>query len=336
MPRQVKWLCLLFFVCCSLFLSACKTSGQVDAALDDSVKIYSVLPEDLTLALLNEYQLKTKTKINYKLIDKAQAFAADAEQPDLYIASRETLIALAAENKLQVSSLNAQDFLPVGLRDERGFWTGICYDPYVFLVNYSYSRKVGQKALLTWEDIAKQENIVISMEDLSSSQEMRYFLAAFASRQGEETTFRFLKNIHMRIPQYAKFAISPIRLTTIGEADLAITSRNKVIKYLENDFPAYIMEPQDGSPAQVFAAGVSKTSQKREACEKLISWMMGSDDVIIVTEKLGYGYLFLSPDFIDNRGSIKDLLWLNDKYLANEKQNALVDKWLQNVRFADK
>lgn len=174
------------------------------------------------------------------------------------------------------------------------------------------------------------------MEELSGTPEMRYFLTALASKQGEEDTFSFLKNINRKIPQYAKFAISPIRLTTIGEADLAITSRNKVIKYIENDFPAYIVEPSEGFPAQVFAAGIGKASVKKESCEKIISWLVNAEDVIIVTEKLGYGYLFISQNKFENEANRESLLWVNDKYLNDEKRTELVEKWLQNVRFADK
>lgn len=326
--------CVIFLI---LFLGVGKvTERKVNASSDKSIRIYSVLPDDLTQALLNDYQLKTKSKLDYKLIDKNQAFSANGEQPDLYLASRENMIALALDNKLQRNPLLIQDHLPPSLYDVEGFWLGICYDPYVFLVNNVYSRKVGQKNMQSWEDLVNQNDIVVSMEDLSVSPEMRYFLTAFASAQGEEAAFGFLKNIHKKIPQYAKFAISPIRLTTIGEADLAITSRNKVIKYIENDFPAYIVEPLEGFPAQVFATGIGRNSKKADVCEKIISWLTKSNEAMIVTEKLGYGYLFLFPDEAGFEGARPDKLWLNEKYLSYDKQAALVDKWLQNVRFTDK
>lgn len=327
-------LCVIFLV---LFLGVDKVpERKVNASSDKSIRIYSVLPDDLTQALLNDYQLKTKSKLDYKLIDKNQAFSANGEQPDLYLASRENMIALALDNKLQRNPLLLQDHLPSSFYDADGFWLGVCYDPYVFLVNNVYSRKIGQKNLQSWEDLVNQNDIVVSMEDLSVSPEMRYFLSAFVSTQGEEAAFNFFKNVHKKIPQYAKFAISPIRLTTIGEADLAITSRNKVIKYIENDFPAYIVEPLEGFPAQVFAAGIGRNSKKADVCEKIIGWLTQSDDAMIVTEKLGYGYLFLSLNEAGYDSAKEEKIWLNENYLSYEKQSVLVDKWLQNVRFTDK
>ena len=336
MIKHKSWLLLLLVIICFWVLrfDGIQTAS-VNAAPENTIKVYSVLPEDLTRALLNEYQEKTKTKLVYKLADKGQTISVDGEGFDLIIAPRKTMIKLSSDGKL-LKQASGKDKLPPALQDSDGYWTGVCYDPYVFLVNYAYSRKVGQRNLLSWNDITKQSDIVISMEDLSTTPEMRYFLSALASKQGEEETFSLLKNINRKINQYAKFAISPIRLTTIGEADLAITSRNKVIKYIENDFPAYIVEPVEGFPAQVFAAGMGKASTKGEFCEKIISWLVNAEDAIIVTEKLGYGYLFMSQNKFENEANRESLLWVNDKYLSEEKQTELVEKWLQNVRFADK
>lgn len=336
MIKHKSWLLLLLVIICFWFLRFdVIQTASVNAASENTIKVYSVLPEDLTRALLNEYQEKTKTKLVYKFADKGQTISADGDGFDLIIAPRETMIKLSSDAKLLKQEYN-KDSVPPSLQDKDGYWTSVCYDQYVFLVNYAYSRKVGQKNLLSWKDIAKQNDIVISMEDLSTTPEMRYFLSALASKQGEEETFGLLKNINRKITQYAKFAISPIRLTTIGEADLAITSRNKVIKYIENDFPAYIVEPSEGFPAQVFAAGIGKASTKGETCKKIISWLVNAEDVIIVTEKLGYGYLFMSQNKFENEANRESLLWVNDKYLSDEKQTELVEKWLQNVRFADK
>ena len=90
------------------------------------------------------------------------------------------------------------------------------------------------------------------------------------------------------------------------------------------------------SSCQPFAAGIGKASTKGEFCEKIISWLVNAEDVIIVTEKLGYGYLFMSQNKFENEANRESLLWVNDKYLSDEKQTELVEKWLQNVRFADK
>ena len=44
----------------------------------------------------------------------------------------------------------------------------------------------------------------------------------------------------------------------------------------------------------------------------------------------------MSQNKFENEANRESLLWVNDKYLSDEKQTELVEKWLQNVRFADK
>lgn len=75
--------------------------------------------------------------------------------------------------------------------------------------------------------------------------QIRVTLAAFASVRGEEKAWHIsevLTDKFLNIP----FPFTPIRLTTVGDADLAITRRSYVFKYLENDFPAYIVFPSEG------------------------------------------------------------------------------------------
>ncbi|MEG1412906.1 MAG: extracellular solute-binding protein [Acidaminococcaceae bacterium] len=301
------------------------------------LKVYSVLPEDLTRALLDEYCKQTKTKLEYTILEKntelKQLTAANA--PDIYLATRETLIELAAEGKLQASTTAVTDLVPSTLCDQEGLWFGLCYNPYVLFINHAYSRKVGQISLQSWADVVKYEDVILSIEELGSSAEMKNFLTAFASTQGETETFRFLSALHKRVPQYSKFAISPIRLTTIGEADIAITSRNKVMKYIEGDFPAYILTPVEGTPVQLFAVGMSKSSKQRVAGLRLLDWLYTAEEPQAITEVLHYGYIFHLTDLTQGANGSNEL-WLNRNYLTAQAQATLVNKWLQTIRFADK
>lgn len=100
---------------------------------------------------------------------------------------------------------------------------------------------------MSWQDIIKLQNVRVAMENLSDSANTRNFLAAFASVRGEEKAWHIsevLTDKFLNIP----FPFTPIRLTTVGDADLAITRRSYVFKYLENDFPAYIVFPSEGTP----------------------------------------------------------------------------------------
>lgn len=312
-----------------------KVSSPVVYANDDNViTVYSTLPLELMTPLLDAYTKESKNRINLIAVSPKEELDFDSitnKDIDVYLLSREHLIALANRNHLQSCEENGV-ILPDYLKDANDNWIGICYDPYVFLVNFPYSRVVGQTALLTWQDLLVAENLKISIEDLSFSKEMQNFLFAFNSHYGEKEAFNYLKLLQNRVPQYAKFPISPIRLTAVGDVGLAITSRNKIIKYFDNNFPAYFLEPKDGTPAQLFGAGIHSTSKNTLEAKAFINWLQTSSKVQEITDDLKYGYIFINEE---KAAELKDNeLWLNTEYLEKEQQKLLIDKWLQNIRFA--
>ena len=100
MIKHKSWLLFLLVIICFWFLRFdVIQTASVNAASENIIKVYSVLPEDLTRALLNEYQEKTKTKFAYKFADKGQSISADGDGFDLIRAPRETMIKLSADAK---------------------------------------------------------------------------------------------------------------------------------------------------------------------------------------------------------------------------------------------
>lgn len=298
------------------------------------LKVYSVFPDDLTQALLDEYKEETKTEVSFRLLSASQAAEQGSNQPDIYLIPLEQAVMLTEENKLrQTPELKPSDYAQP-LYNKEGYWTAFCYDPYLFLVNFAFSRERGQKNLSSWADLVRNEDLTISIEDLSSTQEMRYFLSALAAQMGEEEALSYLKKLNTNVKHYAKFPISPIRLVTIGEVDVAVTSRNKVTKYIENNFPAYLRQPAEGYPAKIFAVGVGRATTEPALAGQVGRWLLQSQETQVITERLGYGYLFLAAQIAEDKGLKGQELWVDDFYLTDEMRTELVNKWLQNVRFA--
>lgn len=329
--RQTGHLMLLALAAALLLLLNSLIANNEASASDKPLLVYSELSEDLSRALLQEFQEKSGKKFEYRLLDTMPVAGAEVKRPDIFLASRETLTELAAAGALLKDARADDDGRPAYLAGEEGTWTGFCYDPCVFLVNHAFSRKIGQKNLLSWNDLAGRDNMSVSMEDLGSTEETKNFLAAFASKRGEEATMAFLNIIDRKIVQYAKFPISPIRLVTIGEADIAVTTRNKVIKYIEYNFPAYVVMPEEGAPAIVYGCGLSAASSQPKLGSEFSAWLSSSPEAPVAAEKAGYGYLFFS-----NTSEPSERVWVNLNYRSAVKKAALLDKWLQNVRFAAK
>ena len=189
--RQTGHLMLLALAAALLLLLNSLIANNEASASDKPLLVYSELSEDLSRALLQEFQEKSGKKFEYRLLDTMPVAGAEVKRPDIFLASRETLTELAAAGALLKDARADDDGRPAYLAGEEGTWTGFCYDPCVFLVNHAFSRKIGQKNLLSWNDLAGRGNMSVSMEDLGSTEEMKNFLAAFASKRGEEATMAF-------------------------------------------------------------------------------------------------------------------------------------------------
>ena len=173
------------------------------------------------------------------------------------------------------------------------------------------------------------------MENLSNSNSTQNFLGAFASQLGESISLNYLWNINRFIGQYAKFPFTPIRMTAVGDADLALTRQSYVFKYLENNFPAYVVFPEEGTPVNLYGAAVFANSKKIAEGADFIDWLIVDTAVKRISLEKNTGFMFLLPQGIDGPAADPNKLWLNTAYLSYPEQEKLNRKWLDLVRFSN-
>lgn len=250
--------------------------------------------------------------------------------PDLYISEYSKLIDLEQNDKLVSFDLAETDNLPNALKCEHGKWYGLWYDPVVFLINQHFTRVVGQDNIRGWSDVLRHPDIKVALEDFSNNDSTFNIAAAFAERFGEILALEYAEKLHQNVIQYSKYPVSSIRLVVVGDADVAITRESHVAQYLDNSFPAYVYMPTEGTPIDLFAIGIDVESEHFDAVKDFSKWLYSSDDVIRILLEHNTGYRRL------NEKDVKlDDLWLNTSYLTSEAKDALLDKWLNKVRFAN-
>ena len=145
-----------------------------------------------------------------------------------------------------------------------------------------------------------------------------------------------MRSINRFINQYAKFPFTPVRMAAVGDADIAITRQSYVSKYLENNFPAYVIIPKEGTPADLFGVAVYKECKHKKEATDFINWIIADEEVNTLSQKIDTGYMFLLPNGMNGALANTDNLWLNTKYQTTEEQEKLALHWLQTVRFSDK
>ena len=325
-----KIIFLLAWTCLALLLTGCvffNTAGP-----KNTVKVYTTLDRNFVEALCGKYtdSLPQDKKIIFEIFNNEN----EATQADCIISEAMLLQQKAADGSLQMIHAEFADLLPEELKGAEEKWITIFYDPAVILVNQAYSRKAGQQQLLRWADLPKQTGAQIVMENLSDSESTVMFLAAMSSHMGQRGFMEYFKQIRPLIKQYAKFPITPVRMAATGDADIAITRRSYVFKYLQNDFPAYILIPEEGTPVNRYGIGILQNSKKQNEVAAFINWVLQSSEARTVLMTTRSGFLPVLPRGEKGQAVTTNALWTNTFYKDRQALEKLSEAWLREIRLA--
>ena len=325
MNRKILFLAC---VCLVLFLSGCSFFNTVGPK--NTVKVYTTLDKSFVETLCGKFTdgLPKDKNITFEVL----ANENEAAQADCIISEATLLQQKAADGSLQMIHAEFADLLPDELKGPEEKWITLFYDPAVILVNHAYSRKVGQQQLLHWADLPKQTGAQIVMENLSDSESTVMFLAAMSSHMGQHEFLEYFKQIRPLVKQYAKFPITPVRMAATGDADIAITRRSYVFKYLQNDFPAYILIPEEGTPVNRYGIGVLKNSKKQHEVAAFINWVLQSSEARTVLMMARSGYLPVLPRGEKGQSVTTTALWTNTFYKDRQGLERLTEEWLREIR----
>lgn len=328
----IKRCFLLLSLVVMMLLTACLDKKSADMRKSESLLMYSEISKELTEDIVAAYNVKQQGKIVLQAVYSLPT--NNDAQPDLILAERGILREAKMRGQLQPAEFLTGDLIPPECKDEDSHWFGIFYDPVVFLVNQQFSRNFGQHNLTTWNDLNKQSNIRVVMENLSDNDSTKNFLGSFASRLGENEAFSYLKTLNKHIQQYAKFPFTPVRMVAVGDADVAVTRISYVFKYLESDFPAYIVHPEDGAPINLYCIGIYASSAKTTAAKDFLAWLIASNELQRTLQKNFNGYMSVFPRGIENSATDVKKMWINKEYQTGSAKEELVAKWIESIRFS--
>lgn len=325
------WLLMLLLV--ALLLQGCQQEEKPKPDAAKTIILYSELEPKFSLAIVEAYNKEVKGKVKVRLITELQE---EGPKADLVLAEKRTLNGLLLDQLLKPSKSKAGEELPAMLKHKERYWYGVFYDPTVLLVNQEYSRRVGQENIHSWQDLLRYPEPRLVMENLSNTNSTQNFLGGIADARGETDGLSFLWNLNPLVVKYANFPFSPVRMVAMGQADIALTRRSYVFKYLESSFPAYIVNPKEGSPVNLFCVGQFKDSTLEQENAAFMDWLISSKEMQRVSLNCATGYCFiLADEFLDRNLELKRL-WLNNTYLTAARQEKLTQRWLERVRFGSR
>ena len=333
---MLRWLKLARLLAALGLLAGCGQEREAARPVAERrvLTVYSELDRKITEELLQSFNEANKEDAKKPLAKAVYELKADAPQADVVLAEQRTLDSLKLAGRLKPAAFAAGDRLPEKLRDGDLCWYGVFYDPAVFLVNQQFARVIGQSNLTGWRDLENSERVRIAMENLSDSASTQNFLGAMADAMGETTSLNYLWNINRFVGQYAKFPFTPVRMTAVGDADIAITRQSYVFKYLENKFPAYVVQPKEGTPVNLYCMGILQGCDDDVQALAFMEWLLADERVQAVSQANNTGFLFVFPRGLAGGAADQSKLWLNKSYLQPAAQDALTNKWLEKVRFS--
>lgn len=327
-----KLLMLFLFILLLCSFTGCDFAGGTTSSRE--LILYSTLEPKFTDELVAAYNAKNKKNKSFAPVKVIYELSEKSPTPNLVLGPRVMLIGLKQEGKLQQCASDSAALLPQEFKDVDGYWQGVFYDPLVFVINQQFARRVGQKNLQSWNDLENLVDVRFTMENLNNTLGTMNLLAAMACHMGEQSAITYMWNANRFMTSYTKFPFSSIRLVATGEADMTVTVRSMVSKYLENEFPAYVVLPKEGSPANMYGVAVYKETKQLEASRLFMEWLLAEDYVKVISQKQDTGFVFLVQEGLLNPKADPSLVWLNKDYLTVEKLEALTNQWVEKVRFS--
>jgi len=321
---------LLFVVLITCILFGCGQNIFTSTKNNRELVIYSDLNSGFIKALTEGFTKEHNIGLNIMKLDELDG---TKQQADLVLTSHVVLKQLASAGAFEKLNLPALENLPKEYKDSQDYWAGLLFDSFVIVANKEYVRKHGQAQLSGWRDLLQLDKCRIVTEHFDNSDLQRQILAVFASKMGREEAIDYFAALEDKVVQHSKFSFTPLRMLASGDADIAITLKSYVYEFAEDDFPAQMIEPEEGTPAVIYGVAIYKGSASLQESKILAQWLLSSPSVRKISFKEETGFNFVMPKGIPGPLVNSETLWFNNGYLEKKELKDLVQEWYEKVRF---
>ena len=339
MRRYTSLLLLAFVLVLGTVLGASLLSGHADRTPGQSgrtVTVCTTMPPEQAGLLAEEYGRMAQVDVRFIPMTPEELSASLSDrkkQPeaDLVLADSRIMREAARKGAFVPYLSEGTDSVADVFKDEDGAWTGVWYDPIVFCVNSDYLRTM-PRIPETWAEFSAYPDMRVGMTDFLAADAASNLYFTMVSVYGEAEVVRQLSALHPKVVQYVKFLSTPVRMTGMGEVDAAVAVQSETLRYINDGYPIRIVHPVDGTAYMLTGAGLLRAN--KPLAQDFFEWLL-SDGAQLTLQREN---VFFVPT---NTGTLayKQLAGKNIA-LFDKKENftpaersALLDRWLQNVRF---
>ena len=344
MKRYIPIAVIIIFIVALLGLSNYVLEQRRQAAVQAAYEaqrhlvVYSDLPGDVNKGLADAFYRQTGWRVQIQTISDGQmrqriAQSGSAERPDIIIASEILLQEQKKAGNLQAYVSPQIETVPEELRDPDGYWTGLWFNPMVFIISSSYYEKNGL-AVQRWDDLRYREGLSVAFPDLAAMDLAGDFLCSFVEVKGQDAAGQYLRELQGRVMMYSKSMSANARSVAGGDADVGVIDGVTARQYDKDGAPIYIIYPRDGTSYWLTGAAISQWCTDGEMAYGFVNWLF-SEDVGAILRK---NHIYLSyasssaPKTLDAKGEELVLFPVRKEYTAQGRRD-LQDWWIKSVRF---
>jgi iron(III) transport system substrate-binding protein len=331
----VAFLFIVVLLSSSVYLSS--YAGKADSENINSISVYTDLPVEQVELLARAFEEDKKVRINLiplstqNLVDRLKN-EKTTSSCDVVIADSTVLNQLKKEQLLMPYVSEITDIVPQRFQDEDNTWTGLWYDPIVFAANQDFLKTLPQQPV-RWADLVKDSKWRLVITDFLAAEASANLFYSMIAVNGEQPTMDYFRQLHPKIVQYAKYLATPVRMASLGEADIAIAVHSEAMRYVHDKFPIQIIYPDEGTAYLLTGAAVLNNPPHAVEAKQFVDWLL-QDHAQMVLQQSGYYFVTTNPETAAYReyGAKGIKLYENKAAFSPVQQRQMLDKWVQNIR----
>jgi iron(III) transport system substrate-binding protein len=187
-----------------------------------------------------------------------------------------------------------------------------------------------------WKDLANPAyKGEIMFGNPNSSGTAYLMLATLVQVFGEDAAFRYLRDVHPNVNQYARSGIGPMTAVTRGETAIGSTVLHGVINEIVRGFPVEPVLPCEGVGYEIGSTAIIKGARNLEAARKFVDYALSAEGQKIGLDVKEYAIpthrgVALPPQ-VPNLADIKVIDYDFAKYGSSAERKRLLERWEKEI-----
>lgn len=190
-----------------------------------------------------------------------------------------------------------------------------------------------------WKDLlAPAWKGEVMLGNPNSSGTAYLMLATLVQVMGEEESFRYMRELHRNVNQYARSGIGPMTAVTRGETAIGSTVLHGVINEIARGFPVLPVLPCEGVGYEIGSTAIIQGARNPEAARRFVDFALSPAGQQVGLDVKEYAIpthrgVALPPQ-VPKLTDIKVISYDFAKYGASTERKRLLERWEREINGA--